>query len=204
MNRRRAALLFLVLAVLAVVVALPVLAASPSPSAGAAAATHKPEGTHGPHATKGPKAPGDKENGGADEVAVTLKGTVQATKDTDGESSYTLQSAGTTYTLDAGPSWFFGDAYPLAPYAGKSVTITGESPTGSTEVDVLTVDGKTLREPGKPPWAGGWKVVGKVHPGWSQEKADRQAAKAAAGHGRPSWARPKASDEPDESEAPGG
>src|SRR3954469_11963090 len=179
MNRRRAALLFLVLAVLAVVVALPVLAASPSPSAGAAAATHKPEGTHGPHATKGPKAPGDKENGGADEVAVTLKGTVQATKDTDGESSYTLRSGGTTYTLDAGPTWFFGDAYPLAPYAGKSVTITGESPTGSTEVDVLTVDGKTLREPGKPPWAGGWKVVGKVHPGWSQDNADKLNGKFA-------------------------
>src|SRR3954447_2476719 len=173
MNGRRAALLFLALAVLAVVVALPVLAASPSPSTGAAAPTDKPEGTHGPHPTKGPKAPGDKENGGADEVTVTLKGTVHATKDTDGESSYTLQSGGTTYTLDAGPTWFFGDAYPLAPYAGKAVTITGESPTGSTEVDVLTVDGKTLREPGKPPWAGGWKVVGKVHPGWSQDKADK-------------------------------
>jgi hypothetical protein len=34
-----------------------------------------------------------------------------------------------------------------------------------------------LREPGKPPWAGGWKVVGEKHPGWSQEKADRFKAK---------------------------
>ncbi len=57
------------------------------------------------------------------------------------------------------------------------MTITGEQAAGSTEVDVLTVDGKALREPGKPPWAGGWKVVGERHPGWSQEKADRFKAK---------------------------
>src|SRR4051812_44575011 len=106
MTRRRTALLVLALAVLAVVVALPVLAASPSPSTGAAAPTDEPEGTHDPHATKGPKAHGDKKDGdqdekdgGEDEVPVTLKGTVHATKDADGESSYTLQSAGTTYAL---------------------------------------------------------------------------------------------------------
>jgi hypothetical protein len=62
------------------------------------------------------------------------------------------------------------------------------------------VDGKTIREPGRPPWAGGWKVVGEKHPGWSQEKADRQAAKDAAkaerGAGRPSWAGPQPSAEP--------
>jgi hypothetical protein len=47
----------------------------------------------------------------------------------------------------------------------------------------VAVDGTRLREPGKPPWAGGWKVVGERHPGWSEEKAarfaERQAAKAA-------------------------
>ena len=68
---------------------------------------------------------------------------------------------------------------PSYPYVGKRVTIVGEQREGSTEVEVKTVDGKAVREPGKPPWAGGWKVVGKDHPGWSQEKADRHAAKAA-------------------------
>ncbi len=53
--------------------------------------------------------------------------------------------------------------------------MVGEQEQGSTAVDVQTVDGKVIREPGKPPWAGGWKRVGKDHPGWSQEKADRMA-----------------------------
>src|SRR3954447_4858360 len=179
MTGRRTALLILALAVLAVVVALPVLAATPSPSAGsgAAAATEAPEGTEHPHATRAPKGPKD-DKAKDDEVAVTLEGTVKATTDADGETSYTLESGGKTYTLEAGPKWFFGDAYPLKAYAGKSVKITGETAAGSTDVDVLTVDGKTLREPGKPPWAGGWKVVGKAHPGWSQDKADKLNAKS--------------------------
>jgi len=88
-----------------------------------------------------------------------------------------------TVRLDAGPPWFFGDKHPLAPFVGKTVTVTGEQV--GDEVDVETVDGVRLREPGKPPWAGGWKVVGSAHPGWSQEKWDRwqqhQADKGAKG-----------------------
>ena len=57
------------------------------------------------------------------------------------------------------------------------MTVDGEVAEGSTDVDVLAVNGTALREAGKPPWAGGWKVVGKQHPGWSQEKADRFQAK---------------------------
>jgi hypothetical protein len=53
------------------------------------------------------------------------------------------------------------------------VTINGTAQEGGSEVDVLTIDGQAIREPGKPPWAGGWKRVGKVHPGWSAEKAER-------------------------------
>ena len=49
----------------------------------------------------------------------------------------------------------------------------------STEVDVRSIDGKELRAPGKPPWAGGWKQVGKDHPGWTQEKWDRWQSKMA-------------------------
>jgi hypothetical protein len=127
-------------------------------------------------------APGDTGAGGtgrAPQVNVTVTGTVGSQNNTDGETEYTLTTPNGTLRLDAGPAWFFGGAYPLAPFVGRQVTIGGEQRQGSTEVDVLTVDGTALREPGKPPWAGGWKRVGERHPGWSQEKADREAAKVA-------------------------
>ena len=106
-------------------------------------------------------------------VDVTVTGTVGTQTNAGGETEYTLTTPDTTLLLDAGPAWFFGDAYPLAPFVGKQVTIGGEQREGSTQVDVVTVDGTALREPGKPPWAGGRKRVGERHPGWSQEKADR-------------------------------
>ena len=199
--KRRPVVFVLALAVLATLVAIPVLAASPSPGANPAPtkAPEEPKASKAPKAEKAPKSLKEK----AEEIPVTLSGTIAATTDADGDTTYTLQSGGKTYSLEAGPAWFFGDAYPLKPYVGKSVTITGEQAAGSTEIDVLTVDGKTLREPGKPPWAGGWKVVGKNHPGWAQWKVDKHAAKdaakAAGDHGRPDWAGPK-SPEP----SPGG
>jgi hypothetical protein len=152
--------------------AIPALAASPSPTpAGSAAATAKPERTDKPD--KAPKS----EKAKTPSVAVTFSGTVAGRTDAAGNPEYTLTVGSTTYTLDGGPSWYWKDKNPLRAYVGKRVTVVGEQRQGSTEVDVKTVDGKALREPGKPPWAGGWKVVGKDHPGWSQEKADRWAAK---------------------------
>jgi hypothetical protein len=124
---------------------------------------------------KGPKEKKDK----APELPVTLQGTVSAGTDEDGDPSYELTSGGKTYQLEAGPPWYYGDNHPLKPFVGKSVTVTGEAAEGSTEVDVLTVNGTVIREPGKPPWAGGWKRVGERHPGWSEEKAARWAEKAA-------------------------
>jgi hypothetical protein len=169
MGRRRPLLLLLALAALAILVALPVMAASPAPSAG-------PSASHGPgRPDKGPKANAGSED--ADEAPVTLSGTIATITDADGGAAYTLASGGKTYTLEAGPPWFWGDKHPLKAYVGKTVTITGEQATGSSDVDVLTVDGKAIREPGRPPWAGGWKRVGERHPGWSQEKADRFTAK---------------------------
>ena len=141
---------------LVIAVALPAVAADPSASPGKG----KPD-----KADKVPKAP------------VTLTGTVAATTNADGEATYTLRSGSTTYTLDAGPAWFHGDKHPLKAFVGKSVTIAGERAAGSTELEVVSVNGTALREPGKPPWAGGWKRVGAIHPGWSQEKADRFKAK---------------------------
>jgi hypothetical protein len=108
---------------------------------------------------------------------ITITGTIEVATDENGNDSYTLTDGGTSYTLEAGPPWFFGNNHPLKPFVGENVTVDGEIADGSTEVDVLAVDGEALREPGKPPWAGGWKVVGERHPGWSQEKADRFEAR---------------------------
>jgi hypothetical protein len=154
---RRPVLAGLALIALLIVVALPVIAADPSPRPAPPGQENKPP--------KVEKAP------------ITVTGTVASTTDADGRASFTLRSGGTTYTLDAGPSWFLGDDHPLEAYVGKNVRVVGKAAAGSVEIDVESVDGKALRAPGKPPWAGGWKVVGEGHPGWSQEKADRFKAK---------------------------
>ena len=147
--QRRGTVLAGAVGILAIVIALPALAAGPEK----------------PAKVKVEKAP------------ITLRGTVTSATDADGKTTYTLASGGTTYTLEAGPQWFFGDNHPLKPFVGERVALEGEVAAGSTEVDVVSVNGTALREPGKPPWAGGWKRVGKLHPGWSQAKADRFEAK---------------------------
>ena len=105
--------------------------------------------------------------------------------DADGDTVYTLTASGTVYDLHVGPPWWWGENHPLKALVGDTVTVTGERAEGSNDVDVFTADGKTLREPGKPPWAGGWKAVGEKHPGWAQWKVDKAAEKAQARH-RPS------------------
>lgn len=142
----------LVVLMLALGVALPALAA---PGVGQG---------RGPKADKAPK------------VEVTVTGIVESTIDADGRTSYSLDAGGTTWTLHAGPSWFF-DEHPLARFVGDSVRIAGEHAEGSTDLDVLSVDGTALREAGKPPWAGGWKRVGARHPGWTAEKHEQFQAR---------------------------
>ena len=150
LNRPR--ITVLAIAVLALVVAVPVLAAKPS------------------------SPPGQQKDKPAS-APITLNGTIETSTDAEGKTVYTLTDGGKTYTLEAGPKWFFGNDYPLQPYVGRDVTVEGEIAEGSTEVDVKSIDGTALRGEGKPPWAGGWKQVGERHPGWSQEKADRFQAK---------------------------
>ena len=124
------------------------------------------ENAPGQQKEKTPKAP------------ITLNGTIKSAAGENGKTDYTLTAGGKTYTLSAGPKWFFeAGKYPLDKYVGKSVKIEGEVAEGSTDVEVISVDGTALREAGKPPWAGGWKVVGEKHPGWSQAKADKHKAK---------------------------
>ena len=147
-------------AVALLAISIPVLGASPSPSAA-------PEKSAKPG--KGP------------ETAITLTGIVQKVVDPNGRPTYTMSADGKTWTISAGPPWFWGNKNPLAAFAGKSVTIVGSTRAGDPEVDVETVDGKPLREPGKPPWAGGPWVVGPTHPGWKPWMAD---GKRGNGHGR--------------------
>lgn len=161
----RSVITIAVLAVLAIAVALPALGADPSPSPGPGGA---------PKPDKPPKAPS---------VEVTLAGQVAATSDAAGKLAYTLTSGGKTYRLDAGPAWFFGDAHPLKSYVGKTVTVKGSQRGGSDVIAVRSIDGTEIRAAGRPPWAGGWKRVGKLHPGWSQEKSDRWQARQGARFG---------------------
>ena len=183
--------------VLAIVVAIPVLAASPAPSGSSTPAASG----EGNGQAKGPKASHEPE------VTVTVSGTVKATTDADGSTTYTLSSNGKTLKLEDGPKWWWQDKDPLKAWVGKSVTIAGEQ--SGDEIDVQAVNGVAMRAPGKPPWAGGWKAVGSIHPGWTQEKADRQKAKAAAKQQREAAkaacraAGTCTDDEPEQSESPG-
>ena len=148
---------FLALFALVAVVTIPALAASPSAPLSGDGSSAVPKASRQP------------------EVEVTLRGIVGTATDADGSTDYTLTSDGKVVRLDAGPSWFFGAKHPLGPFVGKTVTITGGQ--RGDEVDVETVDGTRLRDPGKPPWAGGWKAVSSAHPGWTQEKQDRRQTK---------------------------
>jgi hypothetical protein len=183
--------------VLAIVVAIPVLAASPAPSRSSA-----PSGPgEGNGQAEGPKGSHEPE------VTVTVTGTVQATTAPDGSTAYSLSSNGRTLALENGPTWWQQASDPLKAWVGKSVTIAGEQ--SGDEIDVQAVNGVAIRAPGKPPWAGGWTAVGSAHPGWTQEKADRQKAKAAAKQQREAAnaacraAGTCPDDDPDESESPG-
>jgi hypothetical protein len=156
----------------ALAISIPVFAASPSPSAA-------PSGGAEPQTSAKPakSAKPDKAANGP-EIAITLTGTVTTGKDDKGRPTFTMTAQGKAWTLSAGPSWFWGDKNPLAASVGKSVTVVGTQEQGGTEVDVETVDGKALRVPGKPPWAGGPWVVGPTHPGWKSWMADGKPGKA--------------------------
>lgn len=168
--------------------ALPVAGQDPTASPAAAEKPGKvpkaDKAGKGANAEKGPKVA---------EVPVSLTGRVGTRTEADGDLAYTLTVGAKVYQLHVGPPWWWGDKHPLKDLVGDTAAVTGEGAAGSLDVDVFTIDGKVVREPGRPPWAGGWKAVGERHPGWSQWKADKHAAKAAAkGHGRPPWAGPKA------------
>jgi hypothetical protein len=111
------------------------------------------------------------------EQAVTVHGTIQKTTAPDGKGAYTLVANATTYRLSDGPEWWWGANDPLASYVGKTVDVTGEVAQGSTDLDVLSIDGKAIRAPGRPPRAGGPKAVAEKHPGYKASKEASDKAK---------------------------
>ena len=65
--------------------------------------------------------------------------------------------------------------------SGNPAKANAKAKDSGPEFEVLAVNGKTIREPGKPPWAGGPKVVGPSHPGyagWSKNHGNGNGAKA--------------------------
>ncbi|MEO8511812.1 MAG: hypothetical protein ABI534_11315 [Chloroflexota bacterium] len=113
----------------------------------------------------------------APKVEVTLEGSIGSTTDENGRVSYTLAVDDVTYELSAGPRWYWREENPLEPFVGQTVTVQGLTREGSTEVDVRRVNDVEIRGEGRPPWAGGWKRVGALYPGWSADKAERFAQK---------------------------
>lgn len=179
-DRRRLLLAGAVIAGLAI--SVPVLGASPSPFA-SAPPTASPSASAAPAANKAPvaspepsKAPKAKK-AKSPEIAATVTGTIRQGTDAKGRPTFTITAGGTTWTLEAGPSWYWGDKNPLKASVGKSVTVVGSHKTGATDLDIDTVNGKAIRAAGKPPWAGGPWVVGSAHPGWKSWMADGKPGK---------------------------
>jgi hypothetical protein len=148
--------------VAALAIAIPVVGADPSPPT-VPPGQAKPDKS--PKPSKGP------------ETALTIQGTVEQTADAKGRPTFTMTADGKTWELSAGPTWYWGDKNPLKAYVGRSVSVAGTYREGGTDLDVETVDGQALREPGKPPWAGGPWVVGATHPGWKDWMADGKPGK---------------------------
>ena len=101
------------------------------------------------------------------EVADALSeqtGTVATQSEPDGTTTYVLQTASGTLVLDIGPPRYWGDANPLAPLVGTSVTMTGVQEPGSDHFAVFTIGDQVIRGPGRPPWAGGAKANGQSGP----------------------------------------
>jgi hypothetical protein len=168
----------------------------PSPAASAATApSAEPDGDEQGDGGKPDKA-AKPDKAHTPEHPVTLHGVVGRTTDADGDTDYTLTVGSTVYRLSAGPRWWWGDASPLEAVVGKTVTVDGEQAEGSDEIDVLKIDGAAVREPGKPPWAGGWRVVGERHPGWAQWKVDKLAGRGLGRDGAPGHHEPDASPAP--------
>lgn len=174
-------------AIVALVLTGTVLAASPRPSTTADPDASKPPKSQ-PNKTdeQGEKADKPSKREKADkgpELSVTLTGTVATSKDDKGRSVFTITDGSTAWELSAGPKWYWGDANPLKAHVGKRITVVGTHHEGDTDLDVETIDGKVIREPGRPPWAGGPRAQGENHPGWKAWRTWQTDGPAGTGRG---------------------
>lgn len=119
----------------------------------------------------------------AAESVITATGTL-VIETTGGQKSYLLKNGGAPlYRLSAGSPWYYANGvYPLDKYANQQVTVRGvveankgngngkangknknkgnsaQQPNSTVpQLEVYTINGETIRGPGKPPWAGGPK-----------------------------------------------
>lgn len=182
LDRRAALLAGGLVALLAV--AVPVIAADHTASPGA------------PEQGQGQRGQGNKAEKGP-EIKTTLSGLVEQTVDEKGRPTFTITSEGAVWELSAGPKWFYGDNNPLTAWVGQSVEVAGTYREGATELDVDTVNGERLRAEGKPPWAGGPRVVGEAHPGWKAWKAEGAAGNGLGREGAPGQQKDKTGAEDD-------
>lgn len=199
LTARRTRLVAVVAGLVAVVaIAVPVLggAMGPATAPAAAPAAESEKPGNGPKTEKPGKGPKEPKAERPAQTPVTRTGRIDTSTGADGDTGYTLTVGSTVYDLDAGPPWWWGESHPLKGLVGETATIEGEQAEGSTSIDVRVVNGTEIRAAGRPPWAGGWKVVGDKHPGWTQAKADRAAEKANRESGRPPWAGPNPPPEP--------
>jgi hypothetical protein len=174
------AILATVLLIAGFTIALPVVGADPSASPKASEKAH-PKPSKAPAANKtAPKDKAEKEAEGP-ETTITVRGPISKTTDADGDVAYTLTANGKTYRLEIGPPWWWAANNPLASKVGGTHEVTGEIEGTSDELEVFSIDGTTVRSPGKPPWAGGPKVVGQRHPGWKAWKAAHDGVKGPKG-----------------------
>ena len=120
--------------------------------------------------------------GDADVVVESLSGVVRQVEDADGDTEYELVTETGAVRLSVGPPWFWGDDHPLVPYVDSQAEVTGVTDDGQPapqanervrdradrepSFDVFTINGHQIRSPGRPPWAGGPRVVGERHPGF--------------------------------------
>ena len=184
---RRAALVVLLIAAAALLVAglsvaMPAAGADPSAKPSQKAdrpKSDKPAQAKDKQAQAKDKA--EKADQDGPETTITVRGPIAKTTDAEGETSYTLTANGKTYRLEVGPPWWWGANNPLASKAGGVHDVTGEVEGSSNEIDVLSIDGTAVRQPGRPPWAGGPKEVGSKHPGWKAWKAAHDGTKGPNG-----------------------
>jgi len=77
------------------------------------------------------------EGGEASEETTKVTGEVATTTDPEGDTEYAIRtSEGRVFELSAGPPWFYEEDYPLEPFVGERVTVTGEVETNQNKVTI--------------------------------------------------------------------